>query len=148
MATQGKRQQARSRDEFFTKRPLRTQVVDVPEYGPVTVQELMGFQRDDLDGRAQQVVDNGKGGTKTVTDFRNYKARAIAYSLVNPDGTRMFPKAETDDKEVAEVASLPARVIDLIFNEGVDVLSALTKRAQDAQGKGSSGMDGDDGPSK
>lgn len=150
MATQTKRQQATplSKEQFFGQhRPLRTKVVDVPDYGPITVQELMGFQRDDLDGRAQQIVDNGKGGTKTITDFRNYKARAIAYSLINPDGSRMFPNAEIDDKEVAEVAKLPARTLDLMFDQGVDVLSALTKKAQTAQGKGSGETDGADGSS-
>lgn len=150
MAT--KRQQATplSREQFFGQhRKLRTKVLEIPgEEGPLTFQELMGYQRDDLDGRAQQIVDNGKGGTKTVTDFRNYKARAIAYSLVNPDGSRMFPNAETDDREVGEVAKLPARLIDLMFNDGVDALSALTKSAQEKQGKDSGETGGDGGPSK
>lgn len=151
MATQSARPKATplNKDQLFgVQRPLRTKVVEIPDYGPVTVQELMSYQRDDLDSRAVIRTEDGKGNVKTTQDYRNYRARAIAYSLVNPDNTRMFPNAETDDKQVDEVAKLPASIVDLIFDDGVDQLSHLTKKSQEAVGKGSSGTSGNGSSSK
>jgi hypothetical protein len=102
----------------------------------VTIQklrELMGGELGIVNHAAVQRV-----GDKVITDYRYYKERVLAYTMLNEDGSQMWDHPERD---YIQVAKLPTRLIEA-FYRAVDDMSAITKRAQDALGKDSPGTTG------
>lgn len=72
-----------TKDQILSARSrLKTQVVDVPEWGgSVIVCELTGSMRDAFEGAMVQGRVNGS----TQLNMTNVRARLAAFSIVNPD---------------------------------------------------------------
>lgn len=110
-------------------RPVRTKDIDIPGWGRARVRALKANERESLDDAA--IVTDAKTG-RVSSDFRMYKARAVAIALVDPDtNAQIF---QNPIGEAALLGELEAVVLDRLFY-GVDELSALTRRAQEALGK-------------
>jgi hypothetical protein len=96
-----------SKSDIFGADDRRYEDVFVPEWGgTVRLRGLTGSERDDFEGSITKVV---KG--KEVRDVRNFRARLIALSAVNEDGTRMF-----DPNEVAALGRRSSAALSRLFD--------------------------------
>lgn len=120
-----------TRDVLIGKvsRPLRTKDVVIEGWGRARVRALKSNEREQLDDMALQVDKAGK----TTSDYKLYKARAVAMALVDPDtNVAVFSNPL---QEAALLGELEAVILDTLFY-AVDDLSALTRRTQELLGKG------------
>jgi hypothetical protein len=86
---------------------LKSAEVPVPEWGGIVrVRMMTGTDRDALE---QSMVLFNEDGTRKP-NVANYKAKLVAFTLVDEQGKRMFA-----DDEIAHVAAKSAAVIDRIF---------------------------------
>jgi len=86
-----------TKDQILSARArLKTQVVDVPEWGgSVIVCELTGSMRDAFEGAMVQGRINGS----TQLNMTNVRARLAAFSIVNPDDFELKVHASDDGSE-------------------------------------------------
>src|SRR5678816_1717585 len=62
-------------------RPMRTKDVVIPDFGRARVRALKANERESLDDAAIATDKTGR----VTSDFRMYKARAVAMALLDPD---------------------------------------------------------------
>ena len=109
-------------------RPMRTKDITIPDFGRARVRALRASERETLDDAA---VETDKAG-RVSTNYRQYKIRAVAMALVDPDSNA--PIFANPMGEAALLGDIDATVIDQLFM-AVDELSALTRKRQDELGK-------------
>ncbi len=109
-------------------RPMRTKDITIPEFGRARVRALKANERESLDDAALKTDATGR----VNTDYRMYKARAVAIALVDPDTN--LPVFQNPLGEAALLGDLDATILDQLFF-AVDELSALTRRQQELLGK-------------
>ncbi|MFE0101152.1 hypothetical protein [Streptomyces sp. NPDC059009] len=81
-----------SRDQILKVDDLKTEDVDVPEWGgSVRLRMLTGAERDSFE---QSMIDT-RGG-KQKTNLANFRARLIARCVVTDTGERMFSPPDID----------------------------------------------------
>ena len=112
------------------QRPMRTKDVVIPGFGRARVRALRANEREALDDAA--LVTEPKTG-RVTSDYKLYKARALAMALVDPDTNA--PLFNNPMGEAALLGDLEAVVQDQLFM-AVDELSALTRKSQELLGKG------------
>jgi len=101
------------RDAILAAKSLRTEEVDVPEWGgTVLVRELSGRERDEWE--ASLAVQRGK---TMVPDVANIRAKLAARTIVGDDGESVFTQ-----QDVAALGELSAAALDRVF----DVASRLS----------------------
>jgi hypothetical protein len=113
----------------------KTAVVSI-EGADYTVIEMLGIERDRFEVAAFKV---SKGGEREV-DVINLKARLVALSLLDDDGTRVYK-----DEEIGELnAELSASVIQSLFEAaqklnglGVTAVSDAAKNSETGPAAGS-----------
>lgn len=121
---------------------LRTQEAEIPGLGRVKIRELTQYEREEVEAPVMRQEADDKTGRITVRrDDRGSKARALAFALLNADGTQMFAEPLTEG--VAIVNSWPTRWVDPAFDV-LDDLSVLTRGAREKMGKASGKTGGDD----
>jgi hypothetical protein len=116
-----------SRDAILGKTKLKTERVDVPEWGgAVLVRELTGAERDAFE--ASILDDQGNADRERMV---NSRARLAVRSIVDENGERLF---SDDDAEALGVTS--GRALDRVFSvasrlSGItpDDLEELTKNS-------------------
>jgi len=85
-----------SRDEIFAVDDLKTEEVEVPEWGgSVLVRGLTGAERDEFEATTVKVDKSGK----RVPDLENFRARLVALCTIDDKGQRLF-------KSRAEITAL------------------------------------------
>ena len=95
---------------------IKREVVQIPEWGgAVTVQGLTGDERDDFE--ATCVKGRGK---KTEVNLRNFRAKLVARSCIQEDGSRLF-----SDDDAAALGKKSGAAINRVF-EVASRLSGLT----------------------
>ena len=109
-------------------RPMRTKDITIPDFGRARVRALRASERETLDDAAILTDKTGR----VSTDYKQYKARAVAMALVDPDTNA--PIFTNPMGEAALLGDLDATVVDQLFM-AVDELSALTRKRQDELGK-------------
>jgi hypothetical protein len=93
----------------LTKRPPRTEVVDVPAWGGgVTVRALSGAARDEYEAF---IVRFNATGQVSGFNVEGKRAKLLSLALVNPDGTRMF-KSPAD---VLALGDLDSGDVDVVM---------------------------------
>ena len=125
-----------SRDAILAAKSLRTEEVDVPEWGgTVLVRELSGRERDEWE--ASLAVQRGK---TMVPDVANIRAKLAARTIVGDDGEPVFTQ-----QDVAALGELSAAALDRVFDvasrlSGLNPedVEAMTKNSGAAPGGGSS----------
>lgn len=110
-------------------RPFRTVDVEIDGFGIARIRGLKNSERESLDNAS--LVKDPKSGTET-SDYRLYKARAVAMALIDPSTDKAMFARPLDEAPL--LGELPALVLDQLFY-AVDELSALTRRTQAALGK-------------
>jgi hypothetical protein len=105
-----------SKNEIFAADDRKTEDVEVPEWGgTVRLRGLTGSERDRYEASTQKLV-NGK----PVQDLRNFRARLVALSAINEDGTLMF-----EQNEVAALANRSSAALSRLFDVACS-LSGIT----------------------
>jgi hypothetical protein len=106
-----------TRDAILAAAALRTEEVDVPEWGGVVlVRELRGRERDEWE--ASLAVQRGK---QMVPDVANMRAKLVARCIVNGDLEPVFSQ-----QDVAALGELSAAALDRVF-EVASRLSGLSE---------------------
>ena len=114
-----------SRDEILKAQDIKTEEVQVPEWGgSILVRGLTGIERD----RFEESILQGHGKNRTVT-LDNIRAKLIARSVVDEQGNRIFSDADIEGLGKKSGATL-SRVFEVCqrlsgLNEGA--LEELTK---------------------
>lgn len=133
-----------SKPQLLTKEqilnpPLKQREVEILGLGRIKLRELTQYEREEVEA---PVMKQESEGDKIVVrrDDRGSKARALAFALLNPDGTQMFVDALGEG--VQAINRWPTRWVDPVF-EVCDELSILTRGAREKMGKASGKMAGD-----
>jgi hypothetical protein len=106
-----------TRDAILAAAALRTEEVDVPEWGGVVlVRELRGRERDEWE--ASLAVQRGRA---MVPDVANMRAKLVARCIVNGDLEPVFSQ-----QDVAALGELSAAALDRVF-EVASRLSGLSE---------------------
>ena len=117
-----------TRDEILGADDLKTESVEVPEWGgTVIVRELTGAERDSWE--ASVVKTNGK---KVTVDSRNMRAKLCSLCIVDENGKRVFSEKDAI-KLGAKSASALDRVTDAakrLSRIGEDELEDLGKDSE------------------
>lgn len=107
-----------TRDQIIAQmsKPLRTEDVEVPEWGgTVTVRELTGRERDAFEG---SIVE--QKGKKSVVNLDNMRAKFVAACAVDEQGQLIFFPSD-----VERLGDLSAAALNRVFDVGRR-LSGLT----------------------
>src|SRR6266498_6005517 len=122
-----------SRDDILgvAKRPKEK--VHIPEWGgDVWVQGLTGKERD----RYEATVLERKKDGRVVPNLENARARLIAVSLVNEDGTPMFREHELD-----QLGELPARALQRIWDKACELSGLSESDVEELEGNSAAVQD-------
>ena len=115
------------RDDILKASSLKTEDVEVPEWGGVVrVRELRGRERDEWE--ASLAVQRGQ---KMVPDVANMRAKLVARSVVDDDGEPVFSQ-----QDVNALGELSAAALDRVF-EVASRLSGLNPADLEEMGKAS-----------
>jgi hypothetical protein len=96
-----------SKNEIFAADDRKTEDVSVPEWGgTVRLRGLNGTERDAYEASMEKQV-----GGKSVRDVRNFRARLVALSAINEDGTALF-----EQNEVAALAKRSSAALSRLFD--------------------------------
>lgn len=109
---------ALTRDEILGADDLRTESVEVPEWGgTVIVRELTGAERDTWESSVVKT-----NGMKVTIDSHNMRAKLAALCIVDDDGKRVFT-----DKEAVKLGNKSAAALDRV----TDVARRLSRIGED-----------------
>ncbi len=107
-----------TRDEILSANDLATDTFPAGKWGEVTIIELDGEQREDLENMIQGFKAN-KSSKKSV------RATAAVYSLRNPDGTPMFTLAD-----IPALAKKSGVALDAVFDRVLKLNAMTSKEAE------------------
>lgn len=96
-----------TRDQIIEVVDIRTEYVDVPEWGgTVAVREMTGSERDAFEAQMVRVVDG-----RREADLTNMRAKLCAACLVNGEtGDRLF-----DEQTLRQLGNKSAAALDRVF---------------------------------
>ena len=98
-----------TRDQIVAQVDLRTEVVEVPEWGgSVVVRELSGRERDVFESSIVK-----RNGQKMSVDMENMRARFVAACVIGDDGQPMFYPSD-----VERLGELSAAALERVFSVG------------------------------
>jgi hypothetical protein len=109
---------ALTRDEILGADDLKSESVEVPEWGgTVTVRELTGTERDTWESSVVKT-----NGAKVTIDSQNMRAKLAALCIVDEKGERMFT-----EKDAIALGKKSAAALDRV----VDVARKLSRIGED-----------------
>jgi len=112
-----------NRDEFLSQNDLTTDTFEVPKWGTITIRELTGEQREELELQIQNVQKQKPGQRKHA------RAAAAALSIVGDDGKLLFTQAD-----IPALATKSGVALDVVFDK-VLTLNAMNKTATEELAK-------------
>jgi len=96
-----------SKDQILQAQDIKTEVVDVPEWGgQITVKMLTGAERD----KFEEMIVSRKG-KDVETNMENFRAKLCASTMINENGRLLFPNPE----DVRALAKKSAKALDRVF---------------------------------
>lgn len=108
-----------NRDEFLSQNDLATDTFEVPKWGTITIRELTGEQREELEMQISNTQKQKPGHRKHA------RAAAAAFSIVGDDGKLLFTSAD-----IPELAKKSGVALDVVFDK-VLALNAMNKTSSD-----------------
>jgi hypothetical protein len=118
-----------TKDAILNADDLQTETVSVPEWGgEVIVKTLTGMERDEF--------ENSILGDTEKPDITNVRAKAVALSVVDQSGDRLF-----SPEDVLKLGKKNGRALDRIFAV-VQRLNGLRKKDMEELIKNSEGAPG------
>jgi hypothetical protein len=107
-----------TRDEILAKTKLRSELVNVPEWGgTIRVRELTGAERDKYEAALVR-MQKGTGATDLTMD--NARARLVALASIDDQGNPLFSEAD-----VVKLGNLSASALSTVFDAAAK-LSKIT----------------------
>jgi hypothetical protein len=95
------------RDDILNSEDLRSEAVDVPEWGgSVLVRALTGAERDAYESS----IFTSKGGLSREYDLQNIRAKLAARTIIGEDGKRLFT-----DADIVGLGLKSAAALDRVF---------------------------------
>lgn len=123
-----------SRAEILASRDIKAEIVYVPEWGgDVLVQALTGTERDLLE---QSTIEQ-RGRTNIRNNFGNFRAKVVALSCVDEDGTRLF-----SDSDVAALGRKSAGALQLVYNKAAELSGMTDRDVEDLVGNSENALNG------
>jgi len=108
-----------TRDQILAASDLKTEIVDVPEWGgQVTVRTMTGAEKDEWEER---LLAGSEEGSRKVT-LKRIRATLLALTVVDESGKRLFA-----DSDVERIAGKSAAAIDRVY-EAASRLNRLSKQ--------------------
>jgi len=100
-----------TREDILSKKALKTEVVDVPEWGgSVTVREMMAEEADIFEAALAASRETGQNGTKHLANMPTaFRARLVSICAVDDQGKRLFT-----DQDVDELGKLSRAALDKV----------------------------------
>jgi hypothetical protein len=96
-----------TRDEILKADDIKTERVDVPEWGgTVIVKSLTGRQRDEFEGSMIE-----QRGRRAVMNTANMRAKLVAWSVVDETGERLF-----NNGDIPDLGEHSAAAVNRIYN--------------------------------
>ena len=124
------------RGKIFSAVDLKTERVDVPEWGvTVYVRTLSGAQRDEFEQGLQDSKSEGAG-----IDIRGLKARLAVLATVDDDGEAVF---QPGDEEALQNKS--AAPLDRLYQAASRLSGLSPEDAEELVGNSASGQSDDSG---
>jgi hypothetical protein len=102
-----------TRDEILNSNEVPTDTFLVPRWGSVTIRELSGEEREEIESMIQSFAKHG--GKKSV------RATAAVISLINTDNTQMFKR-----EDIPALAKKSGVALDAVW-ERVLTFNAMSK---------------------
>jgi len=124
-----------ARERLKRGRTLRQKDVETPGLGRFRLREILQNEIDEANELLAHRVADDKGNITTTFDNRGHRARLIAQTLINDDGSNVYAKDEIEEG-TQEVGDKPKDVFDALW-AGFDELNAWSKEEKDKLGKGS-----------
>lgn len=119
-----------SKNEIFAADDRKTEDVAVPEWGgTVRLRGLSGAERDEYEASMQKQV-----GGKQVQDLRNFRARLVALSAINEDGTTLF-----EQNEVAALSRRSSVALSRLFDVACRLSGITDEDVADLEGNSGGG---------
>lgn len=123
-----------TRDAILSIADIKTEVVDVPEWGgSLRVRGLSGAQRDDFE---EAMI--ARRGRNTDVNLRNFRARLVQRSVIDESGALLFT-----DGDVATLGSKSAIALQRVYRVA-ERLSGIATEEVDELTKGFSEDQNDD----
>jgi hypothetical protein len=95
-----------NREMILARKKLKTEVVNVPEWGgTVTVREMTGVERDEF-----ETMIIAAGGVENPGAVRGLRAKTVALTAIDAEGNRLFTE---DDAEA--LGQLSAAALNRVF---------------------------------
>jgi hypothetical protein len=95
-----------TKEEILQAEDLPTEDVEVPEWGgTVRVRTLKGYERDKFE---ESITDQQGKTTRVIAE--HLRAKLVALSVVDEDGTRLF-----DEQDVRRLSGKSAKALDRVF---------------------------------
>ena len=124
-----------TKDEIIAAEDTPTEVVDVPEWGgEVRIRTMNGGERDSFD----YALLGRKEGERI--DIRGLKAKLLALTLVNGDGSRLFTEAEGDLLQAKS-----SKVLDDLFQVSQRLNGLSQEAVEEMVGNSPGDQSGDSG---
>jgi hypothetical protein len=123
-----------SRDDILAADDLKTQTVDVPEWGgSVIIRALSGEERDgfeeSLTVRRPALFGPNKGQMQSVPDPSNIHAKLVARSIVGEDGKRLFT-----DGDVVALGAKSSAALQRCWDVAAELSGTTDDAAEAAEG--------------
>ena len=120
-----------SKEAIFAVEDLKTDVVDVPEWGgAVTVRSMTGVDRDAFEASLNETKTGTDGKETQVRNLDNFRARLCAATMINANGKLLFPNPE----DVVKLGKKNSRALDRVMKAaqklngiGAEDVEQLTK---------------------
>ena len=104
-----------SKDAIFAVDDLKTEVVDVPEWGgAVTIRTMTGADRDVFEASMTNTKTGEDGKPSQERNLENFRARFCAAIMVNANGKLLFPNPE----DVVRLGKKSSRALDRVMKAG------------------------------
>ena len=111
-----------SRDQILEASDLKSEAVEVPEWGgSVLVRTMTGTDRDAFENTMVRLLPDGT----RRSDVSNYRSKLVAMTLVDEAGGRLFTSDDLD-----RLASKSAAALDRVFTVAQRI-NGLGVQAQD-----------------
>jgi fibrillarin-like rRNA methylase len=125
-----------NRDDILNAQDLNQETVDIPEWGgEVIVRELTGEERDSYEA---SLINFKKDGNDYTRNLNNARAKLVARTVINEDGTRLFT-----DADVAALGKKSSRAISKVFDVATRISGITDQDIKELTKNSESGQSGD-----
>lgn len=124
-----------TKDQILESNDLKTQSVEVPEWGgSVNIRTMTGSDRDAFEQTLVKVDGNGN----RKTDLTNMRAKLVAMTVVDDNGNRLF-----GEDDIAVLGRKSATALAKVF-EAAQALNGMGDAAEDTAVKNSNAGQSED----